>query len=182
MSKLDGCAEDALSRTLYAKRNDNAGDNLAYPVLVDANGNLKVVTASSVTVNTISTITVLNTQTSIIVNTISTITVLNTQTSITVNTISTITVLNTQTSIIVNTISTIIVLNTASTVTVNALTTASTIKIADGFVIPVYDEIDITYVGTGSSIETVTYYKSTVSLCTLTLSYTSSNLTKVVKT
>jgi hypothetical protein len=49
-----------------------------------------------------------------------------------------------------------------------------------GFSIPEYDEITLTY--TGSDISVVVYKYNSVSVATITLSYTDGNLTGVVKT
>ena len=52
-------------------------------------------------------------------------------------------------------------------------------SLVDGFSIPVYDEIVLSY--TGSDLTGVVYKLATVTVATLTLSYTLGNLTGVIK-
>jgi hypothetical protein len=60
--------------------------------------------------------------------------------------------------------------------------TDGSLKITQGFALPIYDTIDITYVPTSSTISIVTYSLGLVTVGTLTLTMTGSNLTRVVKT
>ena len=60
------------------------------------------------------------------------------------------------------------------------LGTDGVLKITQSFGIPEYDEINMDY--SGEDITKVVYTLSGVTQATLTLSYTGSNLTKIVKT